>query len=62
MNMLVPYFCRNDQTIGSVRIWATIYSTPSIQEVAEGSRAIGDEVNIQKKSLGFDFCNEKQGA
>lgn len=62
MNMLVPYFCRNDSTIGSVRVWATIYSTPSIQEVAEGKRMIGDTVNIEKKSLGYDFCSEKAGA
>jgi hypothetical protein len=62
MNMLIPYFCQNDSEIGSVRLWTTIYSTPSLQEVAEGKRTIGDDVNLEKKSLGYDFCSEKQGA
>jgi hypothetical protein len=54
--MLVPYFCNLDSNVGSVRLNSVVYGIPSIQEVADGTRSIGDEADLHRKSLGFDFC------
>lgn len=62
VNMLIPYFCHRDSQIGSVRLWTSVYGIPSIEDVADGKRTIGDEVNLEHKSLGYDFCPEKAGA
>jgi hypothetical protein len=62
VNMLIPYFCHRDPTIGSVRLWTSIYGIPPMEDVADGKRAIGDDVNLQHKALGYDFCPEKAGA
>ena len=61
--ILAPYFCREVAGAHSVRLWSLAYPVPSMKEVAEGSRRLGDEKVRDRKALGFEFCakGESQG-
>ena len=54
--ILAPYFCRETPSAYSVRLWSVGYPVPGWQDVRDGKRRLGDEVNRDRKALGFEFC------
>lgn len=57
--MMVPYLCRRNSHIDSIRLWRVMYSIPSFQDVVEGKRVIGDQVQMERKLVSHSFCNGK---
>ena len=57
---LIPYLCANHPDAYSVRAWSLMYSIPSLQDVADGKRKIGDEIGTERKAIGHTFCEGRK--
>jgi hypothetical protein len=58
--VMVPYLCRTVPGAYSVRVGQQVHMLPSLQDVADGKRHIGDGKQIETKWVSTTFC--KQGA
>jgi len=56
--MMTHYLCKQNPTVGSIRLWRVMYSIPEFRDVAEGKRSIGDEVQMERKLVSHSFCEE----
>lgn len=54
--IMVPYLCRDSKSVHSVRLWRVMHSIPSLSEVAEGKRKIGDEKNTDRRLVSHSYC------
>ena len=54
--IFAPYLCRIHPEASSVRIWRATYNTPRLSEVADGTRQIGDEADVERRSVAHHFC------
>jgi hypothetical protein len=55
--MMVPYLCQKEPLVHSVKLWRVMYSFSTPQEVAEGKRTIGDDVNSVRQYVSHTFCS-----
>jgi hypothetical protein len=55
-NMLIPFLCRQNPGIGSVRLTSAVASFPKVSEILDGTRSFGDDVGTDRRSMGYDFC------
>lgn len=58
--LMLPMLCRRSAGANSVRLWRVLYDLPSREEVAKGTRKIGDETNITKKLVSRSFCEPEK--
>ncbi len=64
-HMLVPYLCaknspqygRNDNKIHSVKLSKVMYTLPTLVDVKNKVRKIGDEVGMIRQEIGRTFCS-----
>jgi hypothetical protein len=56
--ILVPYLCRGDGRVSSVRIWAATRAHPHWSEVAAGKRELAAAGTTERKMLVHAFCRE----
>lgn len=54
--VMLNYICRKNPQAYGVTLWRTVYTTPSLNDVASGERKIGDEVGMQRKWISHSFC------
>jgi hypothetical protein len=54
--MLGPLLCRENPGAFQIRMWALEFGTPSLLDVRDGKRQVGDEVEQQRRYLGMSYC------
>jgi len=54
-----PYLCRTHSEIKGVRLWKSMHTVPSMQEILEGKRQFDDGVGDQRSSVGLHFCEQE---
>ena len=59
--MMVPYLCSKNLEASSVRLWSIMYPVPTLIEVANGTRKIGDQVQQSRHWIADGFCGELKG-
>ena len=52
-----PYLCKLNPDAGMVRMWRVMYGMPSLLDVRDGKRVVGDEVDQDRRSVGLTYCN-----
>lgn len=57
--MMVPMLCKRAQGANSVLLWRVIYELPLREDVAKGTRKIGDDTNMTKKLVSRSFCDNE---
>lgn len=56
------YLCRLYPQSSGVRLWKSIYTIPTIEEVKSGKRRIGDDIGMLRTSVGTHFCERDSKA
>ncbi len=56
--IMARYFCARSPQPHSVRLWRVVEFPPSLSEVASGKRRIGDDGNVDRRSLSHTFCDQ----
>ncbi len=54
--ILVPYLCRKFPDAVSIRIWRIGHNIPSLLDVHEGRRKIGDGILLERRMTANSFC------
>jgi hypothetical protein len=54
--MMTPYLCSHNPHAASVKIWRVIQGAPTMLEVAEGKRTVGDEKELKRMFVAHNFC------
>jgi hypothetical protein len=54
--VMLPYLCNQFPEAQSVRLWRLYYTIPSISDVADGKRKIGDDVNMDRREVSTSYC------
>ena len=54
--LMGSYLCRTNPKAGSVRIWRVISPAPTREEVAHGTRKIGDDAKLERQMITHSFC------
>lgn len=54
--MMVPVLCASDPRVHSVRLWKLVVGLPTLTDVADGKRTIGDEQDLDRRAVSLDFC------
>ena len=60
--MLGPFLCRENPGAFQIRMWALEFGTPSLLDVRDGKRQVGDEVEQQRRYLGMTYCPKSEEA
>lgn len=60
VKMMVPYLCKKDSRVNSIKLWRILYPEPSMPEVLSGQRKIGDGVGMDRHWVSENFCKEFQ--
>jgi hypothetical protein len=55
-----PYLCKLNPDAGMVRMWRVMYGMPSLVEVRDGKRVVGDEVDQDRRSVGLTYCKQDE--
>lgn len=58
--MFIPYLCEQNPKAHGVRLWKTSLTIPSLMEVADGKRKIGDEEGIERHPVTLSFCEGRK--
>ena len=59
--MLVPYLCRKQQGVHSVKVWKKMIPIPPIDDVANGKRALDDGEQTDRRWVSRTFCDGGTG-
>lgn len=57
--ILGPYLCSENPDAAMVRMWRVSFGMPTLLDVRDGRRAIGDEVDVDRRSVGLSYCPER---
>jgi hypothetical protein len=55
--VMVPYLCKSVPGAQAVRLGKRMHSIPSLQEVAEGKRSIGDALEAKTEWVSTTYCS-----
>lgn len=56
--MMVPYLCKSDSRVYSVRLWRIVEPTPTLMEVKTYQRKLGDGKVMHRQWIAHSFCRE----
>ena len=59
-DVMVPYLCKLYPAANSIRLWKVGHSVPSILDVQEGRRKIGDGEMLERRMTQHSFCEGKR--
>lgn len=56
--MMVPFLCRSHPNAAAVKLWKVGYGIPSLLDVVNGKRKVGDDENKERHWVVHSFCKE----
>lgn len=58
--VMVPYLCKQYPDAVSIRLWRIGHDVPSLTDVREGRRKIGDGEGIERRVAAHGYCEGKR--
>jgi hypothetical protein len=52
-----PYLCKLNPDASTVRMWKVVFGMPTLLDVRDGKRTIGDEVDQDRRLVGVTYCD-----
>ncbi len=51
-----PYLCRLNPKAATIQMWSLEFGTPSLLDVRDGKRKVGDEIDQKRRYMGTAYC------
>jgi len=51
-----PYLCKKNPDASTIRMWKVVFGMPTLLDVRDGKRTIGDEVDQDRRLVGVTYC------